>query len=488
MGNSSNILNNRYRLDKKIGEGGFANVFLAIDLELGRQVAVKIMEQNWANDSELLARFRNEARAIASLEHPNILAIYDYGIAYGSPYIVMPYVNGGTFADRMKQGLFTLDEIGFYLAQIGSALDYAHQHNIIHRDVKPSNLLMRPDGQLVLMDFGIAKLLANVSQEASTAVLGTVAYMAPEQLQGIVSAASDRYMLGVIFYQMLAGKLPYEGNTSQVMAGHMQFMPRSLTNYPTMHLVHPAVVSALDQIVMKALAKRPADRYPSCQALVAAYYKALTADPNKAAGYHSRDRQPNKPDVSRTLLTDKPIVAAPPPLQGIPPQIVERTLASSSPIPDSSNDHTMVAPAQSERVASEESVQSTVRPATPVPRKKILLKSPRLLVTTEPDKGFRATFELTGETLTLGRATDNTLCLPLSIISRHHAVLHRQSSEPQELAYKIVQQQSINPLRFNGETVAEKVLENGDIIEIGKRGYAEYIVKLTYQAPEYGFV
>ena len=109
-------------------------------------------------------------------------------------------------------------------------------------------------------------------------------------------------------------------------------------------------------------------------------------------------------------------------------------------------------------------------------------------MTTEPDKGFRATFELTGETLTLGRATDNTLCLPLSIISRHHAVLHRQSSEPQELAYKIVQQQSINPLRFNGETVAEKVLENGDIIEIGKRGYAEYIVKLTYQAPEYGFV
>src|SRR5690349_3592660 len=98
MGNSSNILNNRYSLDKKIGEGGFANVFLAIDLELGRQVAIKVMEQNWANDSDLLARFRNEARAIASLKHPNILAIYDYGIAYGAPYIVMPYVNGGTFA------------------------------------------------------------------------------------------------------------------------------------------------------------------------------------------------------------------------------------------------------------------------------------------------------------------------------------------------------------------------------------------------------
>jgi len=124
----------------------------------------------------------------------------------------------------------------------------------------------------------------------------------------------------------------------------------------------------------------------------------------------------------------------------------------------------------------------------PAPRKKILLKPPRLLVTTEPDKGFRATFELTGETMTLGRATDNTLCLTLSIISRHHAVLHRLNSESQELTYKIVQQQSINPMRFNGKTVGEKVLENGDTIEIGKRGYAEYIVKLTYQAPEYGFV
>src|SRR5437868_5853353 len=261
MDNSSNTLNNRYRLDKKIGEGGFANVFLAIDLELGRQVAVKVMEQNWANDRDLLARFRNEGRAVAALDHPNILTIYDFGTANGAPYIVMPYVSGGTFADRMKQGPCTLDEIGFYLAQIGSALDYAHQHNIIHRDVKPSNLLMRSDGHLVLMDFGLAKLLAYVSQEAQTGVFGTVAYMAPEQLQGIVSAASDRYMLGVIFYQMLAGKLPYEGNTSQVMAGHMQLMPGSLMQQQTMHLVHPAVVSALDQVLTKALAKRPADRY-----------------------------------------------------------------------------------------------------------------------------------------------------------------------------------------------------------------------------------
>ncbi len=165
MSSIGSILNNRYRLDKIIGEGGFAHVFLATDLELDRQVAVKVLEQDWTGDKELLARFRNEARVIAALDHPNILLIYDFGVASGAPYLVMPYVSGGTFSDRMKQGPFTLDEVGFYLDQVGSALDYAHQRGIVHRDVKPSNLLMRSNGQLVLMDFGLAKLLSNVCLE-----------------------------------------------------------------------------------------------------------------------------------------------------------------------------------------------------------------------------------------------------------------------------------------------------------------------------------
>src|SRR5205085_3888835 len=129
---------------------------------------------------------------------------------------------------------------------------------------------------------------------------------------------SDRYMLGLVFYQMLAGKLPYEGNSAQVMAGHIHLMPGSLMNHPTMHLVHPAVIQALDQVLIKALAKLPADRYPTCQALTAAYYKALKADPNKAVGYHSRDRQPNKPDFSSTLLTDKLMLI--PPTPAVPPK------------------------------------------------------------------------------------------------------------------------------------------------------------------------
>jgi len=494
MSQIGSTLNNRYRLDKKIGEGGFAQVFLATDLELGRQVAVKVLEQNWTKDNELILRFRNEARAIAVLDHPNILQIYDFGIAGGAPYLVMPYVRGGTFADRMKEGPFTLDEIGFYLNQIGSALDYAHQHGIIHRDVKPTNLLMRPDGQLVLMDFGLAKLLDDVSLQAKTGALGTVAYIAPEQSQGMVSAASDIYMLGVILYQMLTGNLPYEGNTTRVLLGHVYAAPASLKDQPAMRSIHPAVVQALDQVLTKVLAKLPADRYPTCQALCAAYYQALKADPNRARYQSSSRHTPNE-----TLLTDKQLLTPPAPTASTSRVEVEPAKLPPAPAPylepaqtaqAASTDMPPVPPAPPEsspQTLSPADPEATVIGLSPLHRNKIMLTPPRLLVTTEPDRGFQATFDLTGETLTLGRATDNNLCVPLSIISRYHAVLSRLNSATQEPAYKIVQLKSINSLRFNGQEILEKVLENGDTIEIGMRGFAEYIVKLTYKAAEYGF-
>jgi serine/threonine protein kinase len=468
MNSPGSTLNNRYRLDKLIGEGGFAKVFLATDLELSRQIALKILEQSWARERALLTRFRIEAQAIASLDHPNILQIYDFGTANGAPYLVMPYISGGTFADCMKQGPFTLDEIGAYLDQIGSALDYAHQHSIIHRDVKPTNLLMRPNGQLVLMDFGLAKLLVNVALPEQTAIVGTVAYMAPEQYQGLVSAASDIYMLGVLLYQMLAGKIPFEGNTTEIMVRHVYAAPASLSGFPAMRTLHPAVVQELDQVLLKVLAKQPSDRYPNCQALCNAYYKALKADASRASRDYNHDKSPKKIDFNETLLTDQPLIvpATPTPMK---PGAEGGPVINLPSAPDANLDATVFAP-------------------SPVQRKKVMLKPPRLIVTTMPSKVFQATFDLTGETLTLGRATDNNLCLPLSIISRYHAVLSQLNSESQEPTYKIIQRQSINSLLFRGKEVQEKVLENGDTIEIGKRGYAEYIVKLTYQAPEYGFV
>ena len=479
MDSIGSTLNKRYRLDRKIGEGGFASVFLATDLELGRQVAVKVLGQEWTRDKDLLTRFRNEARAIAALDHPNILQIYDFGVTRDAPYLVMPYISGGTLGDRMKRERLTLDEIGFYLDQIGSALDYAHQRGIVHRDIKPANLLIRSNGQLALMDFGLAKLLENASAEAATAIVGTVAYMAPEQCRGMVSAASDIYMLGVILYQMLAGKLPYEGNTMQVLAGLLHTTHASLVGQPTMRSVPLAVVQALDQVLLKVLAKVPADRYPTCQALSLAYYQALQVDPNRAAKYRkgvgSSPQWQAPPDAT---LMDPPGLV---PARGSPtpaPGSLEATLLDP---PSSAPAWVSPTPAPGSLNARE------VAPHSPQ-RKKVLLKPPRLLVTTEPDQGFRATFNLMGETLSLGRATDNNLRVPLLIVSRYHAVLTRLSGELEEPAYKITQYKSINPLLFKGKKVTEKVLEHGDIIEIGERGYADYIVKLRYEAPEYGFV
>ncbi len=503
MDSIGSTLNKRYRLDRKIGEGGFASVFLATDLELGRQVAIKVLGQEWTRDKDLLTRFRNEARAIAALDHPNILQIYDFGVTRDAPYLVMPYISGGTLGDRMKRERLTLDEIGFYLDQIGSALDYAHQRGIVHRDIKPANLLIRSNGQLALMDFGLAKLLENASAEAATAIVGTVAYMAPEQCRGMVSAASDIYMLGVILYQMLAGKLPYEGNTMQVLAGLLHTTHASLVGQPTMRSVPLAVVQALDQVLLKVLAKVPADRYPTCQALSLAYYQALQVDPNRAAKYRKGvGFSPQWQAMPDATLMDPPS-SAPARVSPTPaPGSLEATLldppssapawVSPTPAPGSLEatllDPPSSAPAWVSPTPAPGSLNAReVAPHSPQ-RKKVLLKPPRLLVTTEPDQGFRATFNLMGETLSLGRATDNNLRVPLLIVSRYHAVLTRLSGELEEPAYKITQYKSINPLLFKGKKVTEKVLEHGDIIEIGERGYADYIVKLRYEAPEYGFV
>jgi serine/threonine protein kinase len=497
----SNTLNNRYRLDKIIGEGGFAHVFLATDLLLGRLVAIKVMEESQIKDKDLLARFHKEAQAIAALDHPNILQIYDFGVDKGNPYLVMPYISGGTLAEHMKQGPFTLDEIGVYLDQIGSALDYAHQRGIVHRDIKPGNLLMRPNGQLVLMDFGLVKLLQNAELPEQTAIVGTVAYMAPEQYYGLVSAASDIYMLGVLLYEMLAGKLPFEGNTDAMVVGHVHLALGSLSGRPTMRSVPPAVVHALDQVLAKVLAKLPVDRYPTCQALTSAYYNALKADPHRASRYQSREKQSTFHGLGETILSDQPLVVPPsyisPASSGgaFDATIVDppgKPPAAITPAPSrGSFDATIIdPPAKPPTPGSPAPVLDLIGPTMMAPpaiqRKSMPLKSPCLVVTTEPDQGFRTTFELKGETITLGRARDNDLFLPLLIISRHHAVLNRLNNESQEPSYKIVQCKSVNPLIFKGEKISEKVLEHGDTIEIGVRGFAEYIVKLTYLAADQG--
>ncbi len=239
-----------------------------------------------------------------------------------------------------------------------------------------------------------------------------------------------------------------------------------------MRSVPPAVVHALDLVLAKVLAKLPVDRYPTCQALTSAYYNALRVDTHKEARYQSRDKQPALRNLNETIISDQPSrPVSPTPV----PVALDATIIdppSTPPVPVSPTpvldltDATVIAP-----------------PA--IQHKRIPLKPPRLLIITEPGKDFRATFDLKGETITLGRAKDNDLSLPLLIISRHYAVLKRLHSDLQEPSYKIVQLKSINPLLFKGNKVSEKVLEHGDTFEIGVRGDAKYIVKLTYLAAEY---
>jgi serine/threonine-protein kinase len=477
------VLNNRYRLEKKIGEGGFAKVYLATDIELERPVAVKVLEQSWANDPEFLGRFRKEARAIAALDHPNILLIHDFGVANGVPYLVMPYISGGTFAQRMRQTRLTLDEIAFYLEQIGSALDYAHQQGVIHRDIKPTNMLLKPNGQLVLTDFGLAKLISNAAVEERTGVLGTVAYMAPEQFQGLVSSASDIYALGILLYQVIAGKLPYDGNTREILIGHVRQQPKPLVGTPAMQQYDSVVVAALDQVVARVLAKRPADRYPSCQALTYAFRQAIRPG-QRGSGIDQEETEKEK--------QGGPHQVPPPPVYVRP--VVNQPPVVKSQLSQSNQDATEIAPPlQREVVRPKPAVppgyleKTEIAPPQAPVRRQVMLKPAHLTVTTEPDQGFRATFELTGDTLTLGREPDNNLCLPLAIVSRHHAFLYRVGNSPQGSQYKIVDRKSVNHLYFKNREVPEKILENGDIIEIGVRGYGQYIVQLTYQAPVFGY-
>jgi serine/threonine protein kinase len=266
------VLNGRYRLDRLIGRGGFAQVFLATDLALQRQVAVKVLHAELTGDQahDFLARFTREARAVAALDHPHILSIHDYGQAAGTVYLVMPYVRGGTLHDLLRR--VSPADAGRYVRQVAAALDYAHRRQIVHRDIKPQNMLIRAEDQhLLLADFGIAKALTGTDAQSRTGVMGTLAYMAPEQFEGIVSPATDIYALGCVLFQLLTGEVPYSGSTEQVIFAHLQRPVPRLADR-NVGGVPPAIQGVLD----RALAKRQGDRYTTAGELAAAYDAALT--------------------------------------------------------------------------------------------------------------------------------------------------------------------------------------------------------------------
>ena len=275
------VLGGRYRLDSLLREGGFGQVFLGTDLLLKRQVAVKVAHPWLAEDATFLSRFTEEAQRVASLDHANILPVWDYGRVGSLAYLIMPYIAGGTLQDKLgSAGRLSLLEVGGYLRQAAAALDHAHARGIVHRDVKPLNMLLRADGHLFLADFGIAKVLGDTDTSVLTRAVGTLAYMAPEQFDGKVSRAGDIHALGCVLFQMLTSAPPYVGTQQQLIRGHL------LEPIPSLRARGgSAIPTTLEQVLARALAKRPQDRFPSAGELVAAFEAAIEgakADPTLA--------------------------------------------------------------------------------------------------------------------------------------------------------------------------------------------------------------
>ena len=275
------LLGGRYELLEKIGGGGMATVYKARDTLLQRVVAVKILRNQFVSDPEFVRRFRREAQNAASLSHPNIVAIYDVGEDHDDHYIVMEYVAGRTLKDIIKEHApLPVSQALAIAAQIGRALEHAHRHRIIHRDIKPHNILITADGRAKVTDFGIARAATTSTLTHSGTIMGSVHYISPEQANGEAAGEkSDIYALGVVLYEMLTGQVPFDGPTPlAVVMKHVQEMP-----VPVRQL-NPAVPEDVERVVMRCLRKPVDERYPSAEALVHDLEAALKGLPVSELG------------------------------------------------------------------------------------------------------------------------------------------------------------------------------------------------------------
>ncbi len=311
-----------YRIVNQIGKGGMASVFKAYQANMGRYVAVKVLAFQLADNEEFLSRFKQEARLIAHLEHPNILPVYDYGEDHGVPFFVMRYLEAGTLKDRFRNvtPLLTLEEIDSIFIQLTDALGYAHEKGVIHRDIKPSNIMLDRRGAVFLTDFGVAKAFPlslrpeemegnprfaySPRQEftialeltATGAITGTPDYMSPEQAQGLkLDQRSDIYSLGIVLYEMLTGKVPFEAETPMAV-----IMKQIAEPLPPPSQTRPGLHPLLEAVVQKALAKKPSDRYASMADFREAWraaYETATAGSRKVLVEADPPRLPKDPTL-----------------------------------------------------------------------------------------------------------------------------------------------------------------------------------------------
>jgi serine/threonine protein kinase len=272
-------LSGRYRLEARIGAGGMSTVYRALDETLQRQVAIKLLNREVASDSDQLERFRREARAVAQLNHPHIVGVIDAGEDEGRPYIVFEYIEGETLKERIRrQGRLEIAEAVAYAIEIARALGAAHARHIVHRDVKPQNVLLDEEGSAKVTDFGIARTLDEEGLTADGRVLGTTDYVSPEQALGQrVTGQSDLYSLGVVLYEMLTGEVPFKGENQVAVA--MKHVREIL---PDVQTKRPEVSAALAAVVDTATAKRQEDRYADDVELIADLEDALAIETARA--------------------------------------------------------------------------------------------------------------------------------------------------------------------------------------------------------------
>jgi len=259
------VFDDRYEVVRKLGSGGMADVYLANDRLLGRQVALKILSTRYAHDEQFVERFRREASSAASLNHPNIVQIYDRGEAEGTYYIAMEYLEGRSLKEIiLKYAPLSSDRLISISVQILEGLRFAHCRDVIHRDIKPQNIIIDHDDRVKVTDFGIARAGSASTMTEAGSILGTAHYLSPEQAQGQpVEAASDLYSLGVVMYEMATGKLPFDGdNPVSIAMQHVHEHPVPPGN------IAPDIPENLEAVILRSLGKHPTERYLTAQAML----------------------------------------------------------------------------------------------------------------------------------------------------------------------------------------------------------------------------
>ncbi len=309
-----------YRLNRLLGQGGFADVYLGQHIYLNTQSAIKVLQTHLIDDD--FEAFLNEARTIAGLTHPHIIRVLDFGIEGDIPFLVMEYAPNGNLRQRHPKGVpLPLDAIVSYTSQVAAALQYAHDRKLIHRDVKPENMLLGVNDAVLLSDFGLVLAVQSSRQQNTQDAIGTLAYMAPEQLQGKPRPASDQYALAVVVYEWLSGDRPFHGNFTEVASQHMLVAP------PSLREKLPTISPHIEYVVQKALAKDPHQRFAGVQM----FAKALEQASLSPTSHHGITPFLGQPSAVSLPLEQMPTSITP--LSGQQPAIVPGQSSQFSPMP-----------------------------------------------------------------------------------------------------------------------------------------------------------